>query len=91
MADDGSRLQRPRHRMPAFVKRALEERGLMAAYKQRPAYQQNDYVGWIQEAKQTATKEKRLRQMLAELEEGGVYMKMTHRPSMKTSKRAKRK
>jgi hypothetical protein len=48
----------------------------MDAYRQRPAYQQNDYIGWITRAKLPATRQKRLDQMLAELESGGVYMHM---------------
>ncbi len=91
MVEKHSLLKRLRHAMPSFVKRALEECGLMEAYKERPAYQQNDYVGWINEAKRPETKEKRLQQMLDELEKGGVYMKMVHPPSMKTTKRLKRK
>ena len=78
MARDFSKLKRPRYPMPDFVKQALDERGLMEAYQERPAYQQNDYVGWINRAKRPETKEKRLRQMLEELERGGVYMKMEH-------------
>jgi uncharacterized protein YdeI (YjbR/CyaY-like superfamily) len=83
MSADYSHLKRQRYPMPDFVKRALEERGLMAAYKERPAYQQNDYVGWISRAKGQATKEKRLRQMLNELEAGGVYLNMKHPASKK--------
>ena len=74
MSTDFSNLKRPRHAMPDFVKRALEERGLMETYEERPAYQQNDYVGWINQAKRHETKEKRLRQMLDELEMGGVFI-----------------
>ena len=69
--------------MPGFVKQALAERELMAEYKERPPYQQNDYIGWISSAKRQETKEKRLRQMLEELEIGGVYMNMAHPPSEK--------
>lgn len=69
--------------MPDLIDRALGERGLMDVYKQRPAYQQNDYIGWIMKAKRRETQEKRLRQMLDELEKGGVYMKMKHPPSAK--------
>lgn len=83
MKVDGSNLTRPRHPMPGFVREALEVRGLMDAYRERPDYQQNDYIGWIDRAKQQATKEKRLAQMLDELEKGGVYMKMPHAPSAK--------
>ncbi|MBI4765727.1 MAG: YdeI/OmpD-associated family protein [Deltaproteobacteria bacterium] len=78
MSTDSSRLNRPRYSMPDFVKRALEERGLMAAYQERPDYQQNDYIGWIFRAIRKETKEKRLLQMLDELEAGGVYMNMKH-------------
>ncbi len=83
MDDDFSNLQRPKHPMPDFVRRALEESNLTGAYKARPAYQQNDYIGWIAHAKRQETKEKRLLQMLEELETGGVYMKMKHPASAK--------
>jgi uncharacterized protein YdeI (YjbR/CyaY-like superfamily) len=76
-------LKRPIHPMPEFVRRALEEHLLMTEYKARPAYQQNDYIGWINKGKRQETKEKRLRQMLEELEKGGVYMNMEHPPSRK--------
>ena len=66
--------------MPEFVRAALEDRKLMKAYLQRPAYQQNDYIGWITRAKRTATQQKRLEQMLDELFRGEVYMKMVYRP-----------
>lgn len=62
--------------MPEFVRRALEARGLMAAYRKRPPYQQNDYLGWIMRAVREETRLKRLRQMLGELQGGGAYMKM---------------
>jgi len=67
--------------MPDEVQAALEERGLLAQYEARPAYQRNDYLGWIARAKRPETREKRLAHMLNELEEGGVYMGMEHRPS----------
>lgn len=91
MADKGSGLKRPRHPMPDFVKQALEERGLIGEYRERPAYQQNDYLGWINRAKLRETKEKRLLQMLDELEAGGVYMKMAHPSSKKGKKGVERK
>ena len=78
MGRDFSKLKRPRYPMPDFVKQALDEKGLMEAYQERPAYQQNDYIGWINSAKRQETKEKRLRQILEEFEVGGVYMKMKH-------------
>lgn len=58
--------------MPAFIREALSARGLMEAYHARPAYQQNDYLGWINRAKRPETQAKRLNQMLDELEKGGV-------------------
>ena len=47
MDTDSSRLRRKVHPMPAFIKTALEERGLAVACRERPPYQQSDYVGWI--------------------------------------------
>jgi uncharacterized protein YdeI (YjbR/CyaY-like superfamily) len=70
------RLKRARHSMPAFVRNALNEHGLMDAYKARPAYQKNDYLGWIKSAKQDVTRRKRLSQMLSELKRGKKYMNM---------------
>jgi len=78
---DFSGLSRPIHPIPEFVLDALTEHGLVDAYRSRPAYQQNDYVGWITRAKRPQTKEKRLHQMLDELGRGDVYMKMDYRPS----------
>ncbi len=86
MDNDFSNLKRPKHPMPNFVQTALIERGLMNAYHARPAYQQNDYLGWIAKAKREETKLKRLAQMLDELEAGGVYMKMQHPASVATGK-----
>ena len=69
---------RPRYPMPGFVLEALEQHGLMAAYRARPPYQQNDYVGWITRAKRPETRDKRLAQMLEELASGDRYMKMPY-------------
>ncbi len=78
--EKASRLVRPRHKMPAIVRQALNERGLMAAYRSRPPYQRNDYLGWITRAKREQTRQKRLAQMLDELARGDLYMKMAYRP-----------
>ena len=80
---DKSNLSREIQIMPNFVKKALNNKGLMNDYHQRPAYQQNDYLGWINRAKRQETKESRLAQMLNELEKGGVYMKMKYPASAK--------
>lgn len=78
--NDFSTLKRPIYPMPDFVQKALEKRELMGAYKSRPPYQQNDYIGWINRAKKDSTKQKRMHQMLDELEKGDVYMKMKYNP-----------
>ena len=78
--DKFANLERPRYPMPGFVREALEKNGLEEAYQERPAYQQNDYIGWITRAKRQATVDKRLNQMLDELARGNVYMKMDYRP-----------
>ena len=71
---------RPRYPMPDFIQDALHKHGLMDAYLARPPYQRNDYIGWITRARLTATRQKRLKQMLDELKKGGVYMKMKWNP-----------
>lgn len=77
-------LSRDRQPMPSFVKAELINRDLLSDYRNRPGYQQNDYLMWINSAKTEATKQKRLNQMLEELKVGGVYMKMDHPASKKT-------
>jgi uncharacterized protein YdeI (YjbR/CyaY-like superfamily) len=63
--------------MPEDVEAALVEGGLMETYRNRPPYQQNDYIGWITRAKRPETRSKRIQQMLSELKAGNVYMKMS--------------
>jgi len=75
-----SHLTRPRCVMPSFVRKALMENGVMEAYRLRPPYQQNDYLGWITRAKLEPTRQRRLAQMLAELARGDRYMNMAYRP-----------
>ena len=70
------RMKRPIHPMPAEVLEALTQRRLLNAYRARPGYQQNDYIGWINRARRDSTRQKRLDQMLDELAGGGLYMKM---------------
>ena len=59
---------------------ALLTRELMTAFNARPPYQRDDYLGWIGRAKQDVTKQKRLTQMLDELQRGDVFMKLVFRP-----------
>ncbi len=77
--------RRARHQMPEDVREALEREGVSEDYEQRPAYQRNDYLGWIGAAKRSETRAKRLAQMIEELRQGGVYMKMEHAPSRKSA------
>jgi hypothetical protein len=80
-----SNLKRPLHPMPPIVRRALTSEGLWKAYRSRPPFQQNDYLGWISRAKREATRTRRLEQMLAELEDGTKYMNMKWRPTAKAT------
>ncbi len=79
-----SRLKRPRQPMPSDVDAALRTAGVLDAYRERPAYQRNDYLAWIGRAQQDETRSKRVAQMVDELREGGVYMGMVHAPSRRT-------
>jgi hypothetical protein len=72
-------MKRPRYPMPADIKKAV-------TYGERPAYQQNDYVGWITRARLADTRSKRIAQMVAELTKGGVYMNMLHPGNAKTKR-----
>jgi uncharacterized protein YdeI (YjbR/CyaY-like superfamily) len=83
MTSDFSKLKRPVIPMPPFIAYALKENGLLSAYANRPAYQQNDYIAWIMRAKRAETRNRRLQQMLDELKAGGLYMNMRHPPSLK--------
>lgn len=69
-------LTREIHPMPEDVRKLLKDRGLYDRYEARPPYQQNDYLGWIEQAKREGTRQNRIEQMLDELEAGGLYMKM---------------
>lgn len=71
--------RREKHPMPDDVLKALKEANLFDAYKARPPYQQNDYIGWITSAKRSETQASRLDQMLDELRRGDVYLKMAYK------------
>ncbi len=73
-------LKRALHPMPDDIAARLDAAGLRGAYEARPPYQRNDYLGWIARAKRPETREKRLAQMLDELEGGTRYMKMRWSP-----------
>jgi hypothetical protein len=59
--------------MPGNVRVALEKRNLMDAYLARPEYQKSEYLKWIALANGPAAKQKRLDQMLDELDKGGHF------------------
>lgn len=73
---EAKKLKRPVNPMPEDIEKTLKKRNLITAYKRRPAYQKNDYIGWITKAKTKVTRNKRVRQMLGELAIGSKYMKM---------------
>ena len=76
--------RRDKHPMPDDVLKALEQENLFEAYESRPPYQQNDYVGWITDAKRPETRASRLAQMLDDLTKGDRYMKMPYKPKTPT-------
>ena len=76
-------LKRPLAQMPASLRAELQAADLLTAFKQRPAYQRNDYLHWIARGARPETRRKRITQMMDELAKGGVYMRMPHRPSRK--------
>lgn len=78
MKKDFTNLKRPKYPMPDFIAEALTRHRLFEKYESRPAYQQNDYIYRISNAKREETRQKRLHQMLEELEKGGKYMNMVY-------------
>jgi len=76
--------RRPIQPMPDDILVLLEQRGLLERYNERPPYQRNDYLGWIGRAVRPDTRQKRINQMLDELDAGGKYMGMDHPPSRRT-------
>ncbi len=65
---------RERYPMPDFISAALQKSQLGENYRARPPYQQNDYIGWITSGKREETRQKRLAQMLEELQAADAYM-----------------
>lgn len=78
-----SRLQRPVLEIPSDIKDLLVKNELYDCYLNRPAYQQNDYIGWILRAKKEETRQKRVNQMMDELKNGNVYMNMAYKQKSK--------
>ena len=80
MKKQNNTLRRALHPMPKALKELLIARSVWDAYRARPPYQRNDYLGWITRAKLELTKEKRTGQMLEELKQGDRNMKMKWKP-----------
>jgi uncharacterized protein YdeI (YjbR/CyaY-like superfamily) len=80
MPERNANLTRPLNPMPDFVRQALRTHALTDAYDARPDFQRNDYLGWIMRARRPETRQKRLDQMLDELRQGDVYMRMHWSP-----------
>jgi hypothetical protein len=62
-----------KQQMPGNVRTALVKRDLMDAFLARPEYQRDGYLKWIAQAAGTIEKQKRLDQMLDEVEKGDVF------------------
>lgn len=57
---DSSKLHRSVYPLPDDILAELSKRNLLEAYKARPDYQKNDYIGWISRAKRMETREKKI-------------------------------
>jgi uncharacterized protein YdeI (YjbR/CyaY-like superfamily) len=67
---------RARRKMSDEVRERLKTSGTMPVYEERPPYQRNDYLIWIESAKRPETRRKRIDKMVDELKRGDVYMNM---------------
>ena len=70
--------------MPGNVSGALGKKNLMDAFRARPDYQQDGYLKWIATAAGPAAKQRRLDQMLDELEKGGLFKGESWTPPAKS-------
>jgi uncharacterized protein YdeI (YjbR/CyaY-like superfamily) len=59
--------------MPGNVRGALAKKQLTDTFRARPDYQQNGYLKWIATAAGPAARQQRIDQMVAELENGGLF------------------
>ena len=75
------RFRRDLHPMPEFVMNALLTHQLLTAFNARPAYQRDEYLGWIGRAQPEGMQHQRLIQMLDELQRGDVFMSLLFRPN----------
>ena len=75
---DMSKMTRKVLDIPDYIAAALDESGLWERYRTRPPYQRNDYIRWITRGKREETRQKRIAQMLEELQAGDAYMGMRY-------------
>jgi hypothetical protein len=75
---NAGKMSRKVYDIPDYISAALDESGLWERYRARPPYQRNDYIGWITRGKREETRQKRLAQILEELQLGGAYMGMAY-------------
>lgn len=75
-------IKRPIYPMPDYIRDELTQHNLIDKYYERPPYQRNDYISWITRAKREETQKKRLQQMIDELKDGKLYMKMKYNKKM---------
>ena len=66
-------MTRPEPGVPDFIRQELEARGLAGAFERRPQPQREHYIRRILRAKRNETVQRRLDQLLDELE-GELYM-----------------
>src|SRR4051812_43556158 len=59
--------------MPGQVKGALAKRNLLDTYIARPQYQKDDYLKWVAAAAGPTEKQKRIDQLVDEIEKGNVF------------------
>ena len=83
---DFSHLKRPLQPMPDDVRERLLREGLMDAFQARPAYQQNNYLGWFTLSKREETRQKHIDQMIDELRDGHLYMGMRYQGQARARK-----
>lgn len=65
----------PHAPMPADVRHAFVGHGVITAFKTRPAYQQADYLRWIERTRLARTRRERIAEVVDELQRGNRFMK----------------
>lgn len=74
---------RQEKQLPTDLETSLIQARQLENYKARPRYQRTDYITWIERAARTETREKRITQMIEELQGGDSYMGMSYKANKK--------